>query len=492
MSVLESFFIQFKTDANAARADIQQLDAQISKLADKNKKLDEGETKRLKELKTLRQEQIQHLKATNEQTDSLAASFVKMGVAAAATLFTLDKLKDGLIGAVNYNAAVEKSAKLTGINARELATLNSAVAAAGGNPGSSEYLDFITKLNQQYAGLGINDRVKRVNGDLRKTADIIAEMNARNPGSGQSFAALQGIPQDLYFLLEHGGAKYDELIAKASKFNNTTEQTAKAGFEINQEWQYVIDEFRSGFNDMIPLAKFLADVFLVFAGAVRSLADGLGGLFRFAQAGVQLLSGNTHGAVKSSNKGWSDLADMADNWSNINQHFGAKGAPAAVVAAGNNSSSILPLISQYESSNRNVLNASGPGGTPASTASGYYQITNGTWRDIAPQAGVSLAQYPTAMSAPQDVQTKVASLLYQQRGIAPWASDTRLLAAIGQGSLAQADSAGALTTYGGNSKSLSVGSVTVNTQATNAAGVANDFHSELANVYSHTLDGELF
>jgi hypothetical protein len=104
----------------------------------------------------------------------------------------------------------------------------------------------------------------------------------------------------------------------------------------------------------------------------------------------------------------------------------------------------LDLIEKYESGGRNVMQGVvGPGGgynpstgtvTGPSTAQGYYQITNSTWRDAAPKAGVSLADYPNAMSAPKDVQRAVAQQLYNERGMAPWAPyNANLRAAIARG-----------------------------------------------------------
>jgi hypothetical protein len=92
-------------------------------------------------------------------------------------------------------------------------------------------------------------------------------------------------------------------------------------------------------------------------------------------------------------------------------------------------SQALPLISQYESNNQNVLTSIQPPGG-GNTASGYYQIVNGTWQQYAPQAGVSLAQYPTAMSAPQSVQTQVATVLYNQQGFGPWSTNAALMSAV--------------------------------------------------------------
>lgn len=54
------------------------------------------------------------------------------------------------------------------------------------------------------------------------------------------------------------------------------------------------------------------------------------------------------------------------------------------------------------------------------TASGRYQIVNNTWNQGAGWAGVDTSQYPTAMSAPADVQDQVASALYDHLGEKPW------------------------------------------------------------------------
>ena len=77
----------------------------------------------------------------------------------------------------------------------------------------------------------------------------------------------------------------------------------------------------------------------------------------------------------------------------------------------------LDIIEHAESKGKNVPNYKfGPG----FTAQGYYQITNPTWRDHAKAAGVDLSQYPTAMTAPKEVQRAVAEQIYKKRGFQPW------------------------------------------------------------------------
>ena len=82
----------------------------------------------------------------------------------------------------------------------------------------------------------------------------------------------------------------------------------------------------------------------------------------------------------------------------------------------------LDLIRQYESNNQNVPNYRYDS---THTAQGYYQITNSTWREIAPRVGAG--QYPNAMSAPFDVQTAVARELFRERGIQPWSTNGPLM-----------------------------------------------------------------
>lgn len=92
-------------------------------------------------------------------------------------------------------------------------------------------------------------------------------------------------------------------------------------------------------------------------------------------------------------------------------------------------SQALPLISKYESGNRNVLTTIQPASGPPNTASGYYQITNPTWSDFS-KTVPGASQYPTAMDAPQDVQTQVAANIYAARGLQPWSSNTNLVNAV--------------------------------------------------------------
>jgi hypothetical protein len=105
---------------------------------------------------------------------------------------------------------------------------------------------------------------------------------------------------------------------------------------------------------------------------------------------------------------------------------------------------VSPWITQFESGNQNILNGQG------STASGYWQITNPTWQEFAPQVGVNLSQYPTAMSAPMAVQGSVAQAIFNARGIEPWSTGPQVLAALDSGATSAASSASQALTDAAN------------------------------------------
>lgn len=113
-------------------------------------------------------------------------------------------------------------------------------------------------------------------------------------------------------------------------------------------------------------------------------------------------------------------------------------AEAAIPGGRMPTADALRLIMQFESGGQNIKN-------PKSTASGYFQFLDSTWKEIAPQVGIDIRKYPTAMSASYALQEAAATKLYEQRGFQPWTVGNPKLAAHlaagggPQGVLAQSD-----------------------------------------------------
>lgn len=106
----------------------------------------------------------------------------------------------------------------------------------------------------------------------------------------------------------------------------------------------------------------------------------------------------------------------------------------------------LSTIQQYENAGGDpTLRTSlkNPDGSQ-STASGLYQIINGTWQTYAGKLGIDTKQYPTASSAPPATQTYVAQQIYNAEGFAPWTVGNPKLAQ----AIKDAGGAGAFTSQG--------------------------------------------
>ena len=82
--------------------------------------------------------------------------------------------------------------------------------------------------------------------------------------------------------------------------------------------------------------------------------------------------------------------------------------------------SFLDNLASIESGDQNIVSGTdkdskgltlAQGGNPAEISQGHFQINTPTWHDFAGQAGVDVNQYPNAMSAPRDVQARVASVI---------------------------------------------------------------------------------
>lgn len=92
--------------------------------------------------------------------------------------------------------------------------------------------------------------------------------------------------------------------------------------------------------------------------------------------------------------------------------YGGPSRPSTPTPGTSLNSSPMDLVSTLESGNTNVLQKIHDKNTDKGTpAGGFFQIIDPTWRTYAKAAGVDVDQYPNAMSAPRDIQAKVASAI---------------------------------------------------------------------------------
>jgi hypothetical protein len=89
-----------------------------------------------------------------------------------------------------------------------------------------------------------------------------------------------------------------------------------------------------------------------------------------------------------------------------------KGGGGAGGVPGSTGGRFMDALARIESGNKNIYSQTDRDvAGPNSRSQGYFQINTPTWRDFAARAGVDLSKYPNAMSAPRDVQERVASVI---------------------------------------------------------------------------------
>ena len=71
--------------------------------------------------------------------------------------------------------------------------------------------------------------------------------------------------------------------------------------------------------------------------------------------------------------------------------------------------SFLSDLIKFESGGKNVTNINQS--TSSGRATGLFQITDGTWRDFGRRVGIDFTKYPTALSAPPELQAQVAGMI---------------------------------------------------------------------------------
>lgn len=468
MSILDQFYILFASNAKDVKTDMEAA----------AKATDNFE---------------EQLKKADKTSADLGLSFEKLalaGVAALEGFASLGKLKDAIIQQVDYNAEIEKTSILTNVNARELSIWNGVVARAGGNPGSKEYLNFIRSLNQQYAGLGINQRIAFVNRDLGAIADKIKSLNDLNPGSGYALAQQLKIGDDLYLALKDGKAALDDNIAEMAKLDNTTQKTTENALKLKQAWVGVDVAISSAWNNLT-------------AGAVTALTA-LGNIFTSLFKGdfktafdTWRNTGSTGSGTPSSTPGATPTASTGaprgirnNNPGNIEGlHFGATGLDSGGFAQYATLSDGLHAedrqLQIYGQRGIDTIAAIAAKWAPAAAGNNVQAYIAALKKSTGFDANT-----PLNLNDPA-VRAKIAAAINQHENGAAYGDlanqQIAPLAAAAQSGIAQADATPFNGVQSTPQKTLTIGSITINTQATDADGIAKDLNGALDRHFAETI-----
>lgn len=452
MTVLDTFYLLFKSNTSEAREGIKKLDQDISNLAAKGQKRTEEENKQLKELRRQRTQATQDIHDQAKATDSLSGSLIGLGLAAVSAYAGFEALKKVSTNAIELNLNLQKTRALTGQNAEEILAWDQAFQSLGVDKGI--FTSWYTEYSQFLQGTGQD--TKDILPDLIKLSDVLRALPDKEARARfQAIARAFHLPQDFLIPLLKGGDALTALVETMQKLNTNTEKSEEAARGFSAAWQKAGDAL----NGAITGSKW-------YANAVYSLTN-LGNII------TALFQGNFGEAFKL----WRTTSANAPN--NQAEATGTSVASNAPLGIRSNNpgnlqpggrEAVFPSLQAGIAAEQAQLRRYGGRGinTLAAIAA--------NWPDKAHQSSwLAAVQKATGLGVNQLLDlSNPATLARVAMGINVAEGDAAANTAItGKNALSQADQSPLNASGGGGrNTSVSIGTVTVNTQATDAQGIS--------------------
>jgi hypothetical protein len=284
MTVLDSFYLLFRTDAKQAQAEVAALEKQIEALKAKGNQRSQDEEKALKESIKQHKELAKNLKETTEQTDKLGQSFVKTienAAGAATSLFAFSAIKAGVKNVTDFNSQLLVTARILNQSPRSLSAFANAAELAGGTKEGA--IAQYQSLFNFYAARGLKNPTPEnlltaLRGNLasRKTAEAKSQLLQQIGISDTGIIALGEESRDAFGRNIAQGQSTALSEAQIEKLRDLQREEAQATQELTHFFGVLTDEI-SGL--LIPAIKEFSE----FLHAVTRIT---GGSTALAAAGV--------------------------------------------------------------------------------------------------------------------------------------------------------------------------------------------------------------
>lgn len=296
MTVLDTFYMLFKSNAKETRKDVADLDKQIATLAEKGQKRSKDEEKSLKELRKLRQASTQDLKDQQKVADSTGDSFVKLvesATAAGVAMVSFGAIKSGIVNTAAFNSNLQVQGKLMGQNVQDIKVWGAAVEAAGGTVEG-----FQSALRQAFtaasnAGLPLppvgvlmqryHDAIKGLS--KSQSAFRLGQLGVSDPG--------------MQAILQQSDEDFSKSIAAMREHAKVTQEDADSAREFESAWSGASQSLGSLFtkigSDVLPTISEMTRKFTAFTD---SLQQNKAGMYEFFSGMIALTSAASLGAGK--------------------------------------------------------------------------------------------------------------------------------------------------------------------------------------------------
>lgn len=268
MTILDTFYLLFKSDADKSVEDVKKLQDQVDILAAKGKKRNEAENlayvKSSRELK----EKIQDNKNLVKETNEVGNSYVKMAEAIGGVITAylgLSAIKSGIISATKMTNSLQIQSQWLGVNGEELSAWGKAVEQAGG---SVEGLQgSIKALHDTYVKAGIPFPSNPFDA-LLKLAKQWQELGLSQAGKEQAGLKL-GLDEGTILLLSKGPEAIRKIVDEQNKLLNVTQKDLESARELTKEWDKTATAVQGVY---VKISTAITPAMTKLLGIVREIA----------------------------------------------------------------------------------------------------------------------------------------------------------------------------------------------------------------------------
>lgn len=275
MSILDTFTILFKADDSGLKKGLKESDKALDDFTKKQKEVEQNNR-------------------------NLGASFLDLttaGVAAFGAIFAVGKIKAGITDAIDYNAAIERTAILGGESAKTIAALAGAAAASGGSAegATAQWKQFADEIIKT----GTGDTKNILLNYLEWSKQMKALTDAGDRQGARRVGLLHGVTDEgTLLLLEKGPEAVKAMLDESERLNAVSEDGYKKFLEFEGALNKIGQNARGIFSSWGPEIDYLVKAINTLVYGIRGIGIALnevlsGNFSHLANAALKSLFGTS-------------------------------------------------------------------------------------------------------------------------------------------------------------------------------------------------------
>jgi hypothetical protein len=428
MSILDTFLILIRSNAKDTEKDMDSLDKKVKQT----------------------QENIDKTDKSTRQLGLTFDDFVKALVTASGIDFSIKGLASATKSVVDMEIGLGKLSKLTGVAAGDIDAFDQVLQRVGAPEGSAQ--NFFSSINAQYQALGQGDKIKNVLPNIIALSDKWKDLNINQK---EFYARQLGLTDEIVLAMDKYGSHLGQAIEQQRQLRNITEQDTAASQALANAWKNVGTNLTSFYHEARPVIEW-------FTHAINEAVLGLRGILMFGKDVANgnwedILSWGKHpasvsGSIAAHQSGQLPLGIRSNNPGNLQPG----GREAIYPTADAGLKAMSDQLARYGQRGINTVS-----GVVSTWAPPSANDTAAYIADVSRQTGFG-ADQAISLGDPYTRSLLMQAMVQHENGMNPYSASQYA------------------TASGQRTTNVSIGDVTVNTQATDAHGLANDLSGNLA------------